>query len=124
MSSIVRPITARRPRLAGRSERLLQTPRQGRDGVLQPLEALLQLDDLLGHARHLRARRKVEGLQGGLDGLLGQALGRRLAHQPLVEGLAHHLGEGLRAHGLAERLRPGLDGLVEELLPLGRSARG
>jgi hypothetical protein len=88
----------------GLAEHLVQAPAERRDPVFQPVQTFVELDELLGDGRHLRARGQVEGLERGLHGLLGQTLARCLAHQPLIERRAHHLGEGLGAHGLTEGL--------------------
>ena len=55
--------------------------------------------------------------------LLGGLPEGRLQHEDLIERLAHELGELLGPHRLTQDLRPRLDPLVEELLPLGQELR-
>ena len=59
-------------------------PAQDRlDPVLDPLQPLLQLDDLLGHAGELAARGEVERRSSLLQRLLAGLLHRRLGGQHL-----------------------------------------
>ena len=86
--------------------------------VLDPLQPLLQLDDLLGHPGELGPGGEVEVHQHLVQRLLTGLLGGCLRGQHLLQRAAHHLGEALGVHGLAEHARPRLDPLIEELLPL------
>ena len=102
------------PRLTGGPRRLREQPPDLVEPILQALHPLLQGDQLGGQADHLAARREAERAESLVRVLLHALAERGLGGERLIEIPAERLGEPLGGHRLAERLRPGVDPLVQE----------